>query len=168
MTWRIVHIKESEQLHLRLDNLEIYKQGAKYLIPLSDISMIVLEGNTSVTTNLLARFTKHNIVLVICDQKYLPTGLFLNYGNYHRSAKRSIQQMAWTQEQKQYIWEKIVGQKILNQIAFAKFKQVDQERIINMEELYQQLEPGDTTNREGHVAKVYFNSLYGFEFTREF
>lgn len=167
MTWRIVHIKESEKLRLKLDNLEIYKKGEKYLIPLSDISMVVLEGNTSITTNILAQFTKHNIVLVICDNKYLPTGLLLNYGNYHHSAKRVIEQAAWTEENKQLVWQEIVGQKILNQIEFAKYKNVDKERLMIMKELYSQLQPGDISNREGHVAKVYFNSLYGLDFTRE-
>lgn len=29
-----------------------------------------------------------------------------------------------------------------------------------------ELEPGDITNREGHAAKVYFNAVFGMEFTR--
>lgn len=167
MTWRIIHIKESERLQLKLDNLEIFKGGSRYLIPLSDISMVVIEGNTSVTTNILAQFTKHNIALVICDNKYLPTGLLLNYGNYHRTAKRVLEQTQWTEEQKQLLWKEIVGQKILNQIEFAVYKKVKDERLMTMIELHNQLQPGDISNREGHVAKVYFNSLYGMDFTRD-
>lgn len=72
MTWRIVHVKESEFMKLKLDNLEISKRGQKYYVPLSDISILIVEGNTSVTTNLLSAFTKNNIALVICDEKYLP------------------------------------------------------------------------------------------------
>ena len=37
------------------------------------------------------------------------------------------------------------------------------------EMLYQyieEIEYGDTTNREGHAAKVYFNALFGMDFTR--
>ena len=29
-----------------------------------------------------------------------------------------------------------------------------------------ELQPGDITNREGHAAKVYFNGLFGMDFTR--
>lgn len=29
-----------------------------------------------------------------------------------------------------------------------------------------QIEFGDATNREGHAAKVYFNALFGLDFTR--
>jgi CRISPR-associated protein Cas1 len=40
MTWRIVHVKESEFMKLKLDNLEISKRGQKYYVPLSDISIL--------------------------------------------------------------------------------------------------------------------------------
>ena len=30
----------------------------------------------------------------------------------------------------------------------------------------QEIEPLDVTNPEGHAAKVYFNALFGMEFTR--
>lgn len=167
MTWRIVHVKESEYMKLKLDNLEIIKRGQKYYIPLSDISVIVLEGNTSVTTNLLSAFTKNNIAVVICDDKYLPTGLLINYGNYHRTSKRALQQTTWNQLCKREMWQNIVGQKMMNQIEFSKLKNIAEDRIAIMMELYSQLTPGDESNREGHVAKVYFNSLYGMDFTRD-
>lgn len=167
MTWRIVHIKESDTMSLKLDNLEILKKGQKYHIPLSDISMVIIESNSTITTNLLARFSKYNIALIICDNKYLPTGLFLNYGNYHRCGKRAQEQLIWGKSLKQLMWQNIVGQKISNQIQFAKYKGIDANRLDTMIGLYQQLKPGDETNREGHVAKVYFNSLFGMDFTRE-
>ena len=37
------------------------------------------------------------------------------------------------------------------------------------EQLYEyinEIEFGDATNREGHAAKVYFNALFGMDFTR--
>ncbi|OJG18992.1 CRISPR-associated endonuclease cas1 [Enterococcus canis] len=129
--------------------------------------MVVIEGNTSITTNILAQFTKFNIALIVCDSKFLPTGLLLNYGNYHHTAKRVLEQIRWPEELKQNIWQEIVGQKILNQIEFAKYKKVNADRLAVMTDLFSQLRPGDSSNREGHVAKVYFNSLYGMEFTRE-
>ena len=35
-----------------------------------------------------------------------------------------------------------------------------------LESYLPQLQPGDATNREGHAAKVYFNALFGMDFTR--
>ncbi|WP_334329019.1 type II CRISPR-associated endonuclease Cas1 [Companilactobacillus sp. HBUAS59699] len=168
MAWRIVHIKEGDVLRLRLDSIEIFKLDNPYRIPLSDISMIVLEGNrTTITTKLLSRLSENNIGLVICDDKYLPVGMYLPYGQHHHTAKRVINQSSWTDEQKEDVWQRVVKQKMDNQVSFAKYKGVEQERLELMEDLVSNLVSGDKTNREGHVAKVYFDSLYGKSFTRD-
>lgn len=168
MTWRTLFIKESEYIKLKLDNLEISKQGSTVRVPLSDIAIIILEGNhTTITTKLLTRLSKYNILLVICDEKYLPTGIYLSYGSYHRSAKRGRQQIAWSDHLKKVMWQEIVQQKTRNQILFVKEKRTDCTRVELMEELHQQIAPGDETNREGHIAKLYFHSLYGVNFTRD-
>lgn len=168
MSWRIVHIKEGDYLRLKLDNLEVAKNGDKIYIPLSDISVVILEGQrTTLTTRLLGKFSQYNIALVVCDTKYLPTGLYLGYGQYHRTAKRARQQLEMSQSLKDALWQKIVQQKTGNQIAFAKVHGAEEERIQLMEELRLEVQPGDFTNREGHIAKVYFNSLYGMGFTRD-
>lgn len=41
MTWRVVHVNQSEKMRLKLDNIVIKKLGEEYTIPLSDISIIV-------------------------------------------------------------------------------------------------------------------------------
>ena len=35
-----------------------------------------------------------------------------------------------------------------------------------LREYIEEIEYGDATNREGHAAKVYFNALFGMDFTR--
>lgn len=167
MAWRIVHVKEGDYLRLRLDNVEIVKMDHKVYVPLSDISMIVLEGNrTSITTKLLSRMSQNNIGLVVCDDKYLPVGIYLPYGQYHHNAKRVISQVNWDNELKQNAWTKIISQKMNNQIQYAKFVGIEQSRVDLMEDLLNGIQCGDATNREGHLAKVYFDSLYGKSFTR--
>lgn len=168
MAWRIVHVKEGDFLRLRLDNLEITKMDRKVYVPLTDVSMVVLEGNrTSITTKLLSRMSQHNVGLVICDDKYLPVGIYLPYGQYHHNAKRVIIQANWGTELKQRAWKNVISQKMSNQIGFARYAGVEQERIELMEDLLNGIQNGDVTNREGHLAKVYFDSLYGKAFTRD-
>lgn len=93
--------------------------------------------------------------------------MYLSYGSYHRSAKRGRQQIAWSEDVKKAMWQQIIRQKTKNQILFAKEKGADDTRVALMEKLYQQIVPGDETNREGHIAKLYFHSLYGVDFTRD-
>lgn len=167
MGFRIVFIKNGEYLRTRLDNLLITKNGETIYIPLSDIESIILEGHdTVVTTKLLAKLATHNINLIVSDHHYLPCGNFLSIGQYHRAAKRSLWQSQWTCEQKEFAWTAIVQQKLKNQIEVCRMLEAEFTRIELMEKLYRELEPGDKTNREGHIAKVYFNSLFGKKFTR--
>lgn len=44
MTWRVVHVSQSEKMRLKLDNLLVQKMGQEFTVPLSDISIIVAEG----------------------------------------------------------------------------------------------------------------------------
>lgn len=161
-------VKDNERIRLKLDNIEIIKNGREVYVPLSDIESIILEGqDTTISTRLLAKLSKNHIMLIVCDQKYLPAGIFLEYGQYHRSAKRVKKQLQWTDDLMRRAWQQIVSQKIINQIKFAHYLEVDHSRLELMNSLLEELQPGDPTNREGHAAKVYFNSIYGNEFSRE-
>jgi cas1_NMENI: CRISPR-associated endonuclease Cas1, NMENI subtype len=65
MTWRVVHVSQSEKMRLKLDNLLVQKMGQEFTVPLSDISIIVAEGgDTVVTLRLLSALSKYNIALV--------------------------------------------------------------------------------------------------------
>ena len=53
-----------DHLNVYLDNIEIHKRDMKYVLPLSDISIIVLDGMmTSITTRLLSTCSNYNVVL---------------------------------------------------------------------------------------------------------
>ncbi|NLJ98255.1 MAG: type II CRISPR-associated endonuclease Cas1, partial [Tissierellia bacterium] len=65
MSWRNVMVDDGDHLKVYLDNIEIHKGEDKYVIPLSDIGIIVLDGMaTSITTRLLAACSTYNVVLV--------------------------------------------------------------------------------------------------------
>jgi CRISPR-associated protein Cas1 len=168
MAFRTVFIKNGERLSLKLDNLVVSKNSDELYIPLIDIENIILEGEqTTITSRVLAKLAYYNIDVVTCDSHYLPCGIYLPLGQYHHAAKRNIWQAGWSKELKDKAWTHIVGQKIHNQIIVAQMLSHDEERIEKMVNLAENILPGDITNREGHVAKLYFNSLYGVGFTRE-
>ena len=168
MGFRTVFVKNGERLKLKLDNLEVSKEGESFTIHLMDIDTVILEGDkTTITTRIMSKLAKYHIDLVICDNTYLPCGIFLGMGQYHKSAKRAIWQADWEELLKQNAWTSIVSQKIKNQIDVARHLDVDEERLQLMQNFLENIFLGDETNREGHVAKVYFNSLYGQGFTRD-
>ena len=168
MSFRTVFVKNGERLSLKLDNLVVLKQGSEVTIPLVDISLIVLEGDyTTITTKILAQLSKNHIGLVVCDNQFMPCGMYFGLGQYHRSAKRGMQQSQWDELLKKNAWTQVVTQKINNQIHVIKHLNLGSDRITLMEEMRNNILLGDESNREGHVAKVYFNTLFGMGFSRE-
>lgn len=169
MSWRVVHIKDGEYLRLKLDNIEIEKEGKKYYIPLSDIASIILEGQTTtLTTRLLDKCTQYNIVLIICDLKYQPSGIFLPLIGHHRTAKRSLIQTGLSSLFKEKVWTRIVSHKMNNQYLCALYRSVDENRLNKMEEYINKLKLGDPYNCEGQVAHMYFEAIYYPGFSRQF
>ena len=168
MGFRTVFVKNGDRLNLKLDNLEVTKSTETFTIPLFDIENIILEGDyTVITSRLLAKLAKFHISVIVCDNHYLPCGQFLGFGQYHRSAKRAAWQASWTEVEKGNSWTEVVSNKIRNQITVAEKLKVATERIELMDDLLLEIGFADSTNREGHVAKVYFNSLFGMGFSRE-
>lgn len=167
MTWRVVHVSQSEKMRLKLGNLLVQKMGQEFTVPLSDISIIVAEGgDTVVTLRLLSALSKYNIALVVCDNEHLPTGIYHSQNGRFRAYKRLKEQMDWSQKQKDKAWQIVTYYKINNQEdVLAMFeKSLDNIRLLS--DYKEQIEPGDRTNREGHAAKVYFNELFGKQFVR--
>ena len=167
MTWRVVHVSQSEKMRLKLDNLLVQKMGQEFTVPLSDISIIVAEGgDTVVTLRLLSALSKYNIALVVCDNEHLPTGIYHSQNGHFRAYKRLIEKLDWSQKQKDKAWQIVTYYKINNQEdVLAMFeKSLDNIRLLS--DYKEQIEPGDRTNREGHAAKVYFNELFGKQFVR--
>ena len=78
--------------------------------------------------------------------------------------KKIKKQIAWNEEYAQGVWTQIVCQKILNQAnLLKKYKFDSYEKLSGY---VREMEFFDSTNREGHAAKVYFNALFGNDFVR--
>lgn len=153
MTWRIVHVCQSEKMQLKLDNLLIKKMGQDYVIPLSDISIIVAEGGeTVVTLRLLSALSKYNIALIVCDNEHLPTGIYHSQNGHFRAYKKLQEQLLWTQEQKDKLWQIVTYFKINNQQDVLAMFEKNIECIQLLADYKDHIEYGDKTNREGHAA----------------
>lgn len=83
----------------------------------------------------------------------------------HDSARKLRMQLLWTDSVKGAVWSAIVGDKIAKQAALLTERGKETEAMM-LKSYIHQIEFQDATNREGHAAKVYFNALFGTDFTR--
>lgn len=165
MSWRVVTISSISKLDYKMDYLVVRNSEKTIRIHLSEISVLVLESTAiSLTSYLLCELAKRKIDVIFCDEKRLPYAtMSLLYGSHDTSLKYR-EQIKWTDYQKQAIWSEIVGAKILGQSSVLRYYGKNEYQLLD--EYITQIELGDVTNREGHSAKVYFNSLFGMDFSR--
>ncbi len=167
MGWRTVVVNTHSKLSYKNNHL-IFKDAQRTeMIHLSEIDILLLETTDIVlTTMLIKRLVDENIVLIFCDDKRLPIANLVPLSARHDSSLQLSRQIAWSEEVKAEVWTTIIAQKILNQSFYLEecgFHQKSQSLI----SLYNGLELFDPSNREGHSARIYFNTLFGNDFNRE-
>lgn len=165
MSWRVIVISNKCKLTYK-NNHMIIKNSEISLIHLSEINTLVIDTvYVSITGILLNELMKRKIKIIFCDERHNPNGEITNYYGAHNSSKKIYLQTNWDDEIKEIIWSEIVKQKIYNQsLILKKYDKKNHDKLL---EYINEVEIGDCTNREGHSAKVYFNSLFGKDFSRD-
>lgn len=167
MSWRVVVISKRSKLDYKMGSLVVRSEDDEKRIFLDDISVLMCETTAiSITAYLLAELTARKIKVIFCDNKHNPASeLIPMYGSYVSSG-RIREQIAWTNEAKANVWQQITKHKIINQAKVLQ-KAGQDDKATQLMMYADQVTPGDKTNREGHAAKVYFNSLFGLNFYRD-
>ena len=167
MGWRTVVVNTHSKLSYKNNHL-IFKDASRTeLIHLSEVDILLLETTDIVlSTMLIKRLVDENILVIFCDDKRLPTAYLMPYYGRHDSSLQLSRQIAWREDVKAQVWTTIIAQKILNQALYlgnCGFLEKSQSVI----DLYHGLDLFDPSNREGHAARIYFNTLFGNDFSRE-
>lgn len=164
MSWRTVVITSSAKLDYQMGYLVVRREDV-VRIHLSEISILLVESTAvSLTAALLAELTKKKIKVIFCDEKRNPSSELVPYYGSHDTSRKIRQQIAWADGIKKTVWTEIVSEKIRKQKeVLEKYNKAE----ANLLEGYLKgIEFADITNREGHAAKVYFNALWGKDFSR--
>ena len=164
MSWRIVVISNSAKLDYSMGYM-VVRRDTVTKIHINEIHTVMIETTAvSITAALLAELTKHKVKVIFCDEKRNPSSELLPYYGSHDTSNKVRNQIMWSQDIKTAVWTEIVSEKIRNQMkVLADYGRPEQDML---SQYINNIEFGDVTNREGHAAKVYFNALFGKDFTR--
>lgn len=164
MSWRTVVIASSSKLDYQLGFLVIRREDT-VKIHISEISVLIIETTAvSLTAALLSELMKKKVKVIFCDEKRNPSSELIPYYGAYDTSIKIRKQIEWSKEIKSAVWTEIVSEKIRKQA-----EHLEKQNLPEAEMLYayiDEVEFGDVTNREGHAAKVYFNALFGMDFTR--
>lgn len=164
MSWRVVVVSNSAKLDYQMGYLTV-RQDTTTKIHLSEISILMVESTAvSMTAYLLCELVKKKIKVIFCDEKRNPSSELLPFYGCHDTSMKMRKQIEWSKDDKTAVWTEIVAEKIRKQAELLKEYKRSEYSMLN--EYVAELQFGDSTNREGHAAKVYFNALFGMDFTR--
>lgn len=164
MSWRIVVISKRAKLDYQLGYMVVRSEEITK-IHLGEIATVIIESTAvSLTTSLLAELTKKKIKVIFCDEKRNPSSELIGYYGSHDTSNKVRKQIQWSKNVKETIWTEIVTEKIRKQKEFLEYLGKDEAILLNS--YIKEIRLNDETNREGHAAKVYFNALFGLDFTR--
>ena len=165
MSFRTVVITKQAKISYKNRFLVVKQDIDEKYIHLIEIDKIIVDSiSVSISSYLLKELADNKINIIFCDDKHNPYGELQPFYSRHNSSKKILEQVKWTNKEKDLVWQAIVKNKILNQaLLLQKIKSKQHDLITSY---IKEVAIGDKTNREGHAAKVYFNSLFGKNFVR--
>lgn len=165
MSWRTVVISNRCKLDYKMGYMVVRNENIQRIF-LDEISVLIIENPAVALTGcLLEKLSELKIKVIFCDSKRSPYAeLSPYYGSFDCSRKLHYQ-IAWSKAVKEMIWAEIIRDKINKQAQHLADIGAYQEALL-LESYAEDVQLSDETNREGHAAKVYFNVLFGKNFSR--
>lgn len=165
MSWRTVVITSRCKLDYKMGFMVVRAEETKKVF-IDEIAVLLIENPAvSFTGCLLEALVEKKIRVIFCDAERNPNAELVPYYNSYDCSRKVKVQITWNDDIKGEIWADIVAEKIRKQAEFLGDLQKNNEAALLRSYLHQ-IEHYDATNREGHAAKVYFNALFGMDFTR--
>lgn len=156
--YRIVSIENPAEVHVHDGQLIVIQDKGTASIPVHDIMTLVVCGpSIRMSTMAQTMLAQRKVTTLFLGRNHHPAAMLLPTVGCVRQARVSQIQVSMAPDLRDRLWQAIIAQKISNQANAL--------RILGLEgfELLQycseQVLPGDTDNREGHAAKLYFQFL---------
>lgn len=168
MGWQILHLSQQAHLSLKHGQCAVdFAAGDSISLPLDNLSIVVLESlHITLSAALLQKMAANGIVVFVCNETHTPNGVLLPFMQHFCTTKMAFQQIQWSAPFRSRIWQQIIKSKIKGQSAVLR--QVGfTEAAEKLKLLAEYVLSGDSSNREGQAAALYWRTLYGTTFTRD-
>lgn len=137
----------------------------KRTVPIEDIGVVLIEHPmVSVTIPLLNALSDNNVAVVICDQRGMPNAMLQNLETNSCQGEVLRSQLAVGEVMRKQLWKQIVESKIRNQSRLLSKLGYHGDVL---KPYYSHVKSGDSDNREGIAARIYWTELFGPGFVRD-
>lgn len=134
-------------------------------VPIEDIGLVMINhAMVSLTIPLLNALTEQNVAVIFCNEKGMPSSMLYNLQGNTTQGETLRNQLEAGEVLKKTLWRQIIEAKIKNQAALLN--KMGKEGSI-LKPLYTNVKSGDSDNREGIAARLYWTALFGRDFIRD-
>lgn len=134
------------------------KQKWEQTRPIEDIGFLIIDNKqVTITSSVLSELIDNNSVIITCNEKSMPTGMFLPFeGNTVQNERFSLQINSSLPLKKQ-LWQQTVQQKILNQCSILEKHTTEETNCMRI--WASEVKSGDVDNMEARAAAFYWKTL---------
>ena len=134
-------------------------------VPVEDIGFVVIDNSQiMISVPLINALTENNAAVVFCNDKHLPFSMNLPLDTNTIQSQLFSNQINAKLPVKKKCWKQVVESKIANQGSLLEKYGKKADKIF---ESARNVKAGDSTNREGYAAKLYWESLMGKDWYRD-
>lgn len=133
--------------------------------PIEDLGIVIVENQRAIlTVPVINALADNNVSLIFCDAHCLPTSFLSSMSPNATQSEMLRFQVSATAATNNRAWKQIVEAKIKNQSLLLS--KLGKDGLV-LKPYYSNVKTGDSDNREGISAKIYWKSLFGKEFVRD-
>lgn len=131
---------------------------------IEDIGFVVVANQmVKMTVPLLNALADNNVSVIFCDDKQMPKSMLMILEGNTTLQESYRYQMDASEPTKKRLWKQLVEAKVRNQAELLN--RVGQDGDV-LKPYYMNVKSGDTDNREGAAARIYWSMLFGKTFKR--
>jgi CRISP-associated protein Cas1 len=165
---RSIHIGNAVSLFMRDKQLVIAypppegeTKGPEKVVPIEDLGFVILdEPHIRISHALIGNLLAHNVALVTCDEKHMPTGMMLNLNGHSEQTEIFRSQVESSLPLRKNLWAQVIKAKIRNQAEHMRRREQPHKKLLLLAE---KVTSGDMGNLEGRAAAVYWEHIFGAE-----
>lgn len=150
----------SNPILLELDLDEARKSSDVFkTVPIEDVGIVILDNKQiTITQALLDALLQNNCAVISCDDRHMPTGLFLPLECNTVQSERFKDQIEASLPLRKQLWQQTVIQKVKNQAVVLQYSTGTIHK--SLYKYADDVRSGDPDNIEGRAAAYYWKNVF--------
>lgn len=133
--------------------------------PIEDLGYIIIDNPmVRITIPTINSLAEENCTVIYCNSSHMPSAMLMYLDTNHVQGETYRYQIEAKSSLKNNLWKQIVTAKIKNQADLLNELNLDGDCL---KPFYMNVKSGDSNNREGHAARLYWSHLFKNDFVRD-